>query len=81
VNIHFGRFTIDKIEASRTDEISQTLQMFMGDLEARLKNSEVYVGLEKLWAETKHTKRKLREELAVIRYRRIVPGRCRYCSL
>jgi hypothetical protein len=81
VNIRYGQFAFDKIEASRTSEISQTLQLLTGELEARLKNSEVYAGLEKLWAETKHTRRKLREELAVIRFRRILPGRCRYCPL
>jgi hypothetical protein len=81
VNIRYAQFAFDKIEASHTDEVSQTLQTLTGDLEARLKNSEVYAGLEKLWVETKHTKRKLREELAVIRFRRIVPGRCRYCPL
>jgi hypothetical protein len=81
VNIHFGRFTFDKIEASRTGEISQILQTLTAELKSRLKSSEVYSGLEKLWAETKITKRKLREELAVIRFRRIVPGRCRYCPL
>ncbi len=37
--------------------------------------------LAKTVAEISRLGTKLREELAVIRLRRIVPGRCRYCPL
>jgi len=51
------------------------------DLESNIRGWEVYSELEKIITEIGRLRRKLREELAVIRLRRIVPGRCKYCPL
>jgi hypothetical protein len=51
------------------------------DLESRLRDWEGYRNLEKTIAEIGRLDRKLREELAIVRLRRIVPGRCKYCPL
>jgi hypothetical protein len=51
------------------------------DLESRLRDWEDYRNLEKTIAEIGRLDRKLREELAIVRLRRIVPGRCKYCPL
>ena len=53
----------------------------LDDLESSLRDSQEYRDLEKTVAEISRLGTKLREELAVIRLRRIVPGRCRYCPL
>jgi hypothetical protein len=37
--------------------------------------------MRRLFAELKRVKSSLQEELAVIIYRRIVPGKCKYCPL
>lgn len=51
------------------------------DLESRIKASKECLSLEKTSAEIVRVKGKLREELAIIRLRRIIPGRCKYCPL
>jgi hypothetical protein len=51
------------------------------DLESRMRDWEDYRNLEKTIAEIGRLDRKLREELAIVRLRRIVPGRCKYCPL
>jgi len=73
---HMG--IMDKEPAERNMEI--VVEVF-GELEPVLKESEEYSDLEKTITEIGRLGRKLREELAVIRLRRIVPGRCRYCPL
>jgi hypothetical protein len=58
-----------------------TVRNAIGDLESRIKASEEYLSLEKTCVEISRLKAKLREELAIIRLRRIIPGRCKYCPL
>ena len=50
-------------------------------LESLVKNSEEYLASERVISEIKRLINKLREELAIIRLRRIVSGRCKYCPL
>ena len=49
------------------------------DLEARVKEWDECKKLEKSFIELKRVEKNLKDELAVISLRRIVPGRCRYC--
>jgi predicted Zn-ribbon and HTH transcriptional regulator len=42
---------------------------------------EQYQDLKRLYEELKRIKEDLREELAVIMLRRVVPGRCKYCPV
>jgi hypothetical protein len=81
VNPRFGfaRMGIMKLEESK--KYTKVVYEVFGDLESRLKNCEDYHNLEKTIAEINRLCNKLREELAVIRLRRIVPGRCKYCPL
>jgi hypothetical protein len=51
------------------------------NLESRTKTSNEYLELARTVEETRRLDAKLREELAIIRLRRIVPGRCKYCPL
>jgi hypothetical protein len=53
----------------------------LAELEVLVKGIQEYVDLEKTMAEIGRLHSKLREELAVIRLRRIVPGRCKFCPL
>ena len=50
-------------------------------LQSRVKDWEEYAAMEKLFMKLLRTKSKLRDELAVITLRRIVPGRCKYCPI
>jgi len=53
----------------------------LAELEVLVKGIQEYIELEKIIAETERLHSKLREELAIIRLRRIVPGRCKFCPL
>jgi chemotaxis protein histidine kinase CheA len=81
VNIWYGAFNMRKIDADHAGEYLAILQDVLPKLESQLKESEQYQELEKTAIELDRVNRKLREELAVIRLRRIVPGRCRFCPL
>lgn len=58
-----------------------TVRNALADLESRVKDLDDYHNAEKTVAETARLHGKLREELAIIRLRRIVPGRCKYCPI
>jgi chemotaxis protein histidine kinase CheA len=81
VNICYGAIRLRRIDAAHADEYLEILREVLPKLESSLKQSEQYQELEKTVAELDRLNRKLREELAVIRLRRIVPGRCRFCPL
>ena len=53
----------------------------LAELEVIIKGIQEYIDLEKTMADIERLRSKLREELAIIRLRRIVPGRCKYCPL
>jgi len=73
---HMGE--MDKKSAIRNVEIVREV---IAELEPKLRDSEEYCSSEKTTAELGRLGRKLRKELSVIRFRRIVPGRCRFCPL
>jgi hypothetical protein len=81
INIRYGVFPIGKVEKEQTDTIAKAVREILEDLEYQLKNSEAFGSLEKTLSEIVRARRNLREELAVIRLRRIVPGHCKYCPL
>jgi len=53
----------------------------INDMEIKVRDRGEYHGLEKSVADIGRLAGKLREELAVIRLKRKVPGRCKYCPL
>jgi chemotaxis protein histidine kinase CheA len=81
VSLRYGFSQMGKIDAEHADRYTEMVREVLVDLESSLRDSETYHDLEKTVAEIGRLGRKLREELAVIRLRRIVPGRCKYCPL
>jgi hypothetical protein len=81
VNSRIGAFHMGIMPEKRAKEYMDTVVQVMDDLEIGLREHGVYLDLEKTIGELKRVDNKLREELAVIRLRRIVPGRCKYCPL
>jgi hypothetical protein len=82
VNLHYGAFhLIDRMNQQHGEEYKKIVWELLEDLESRLKKSEELLALEKTVNDIARVKRKLKEELAIIRLRRIVPGRCKYCPL
>ena len=81
VNLRFGFSHIGIMEVEHSERYAKIVHDVIEDLESRIRDQEDYRNLEKTIAEIGRLGGKLREELAVIRLRRIVPGRCKYCPL
>jgi hypothetical protein len=81
VNPRFGFSHIGIMEVEHSERCVKIVHDVLEDLESRLRDWEDYRNLEKTIAEIGRLDRKLREELAIVRLRRIVPGRCKYCPL
>jgi len=81
VNPRFGFSHMGIMDKEHAGQHMEIVREAIVELEPGLKDSEEYCDLEKKITEIGRLSRKLREELAVIRLRRIVPGRCRYCPL
>jgi cell fate (sporulation/competence/biofilm development) regulator YlbF (YheA/YmcA/DUF963 family) len=81
VNPRFGFSHIGPMGESEAKDYVPIVHDVLDDLESSLRDSQEYRDLEKTIAEIGRLGGKLREELAVIRLRRIVPGRCKYCPL
>jgi len=77
VNLRYGIAQMGKVKKEYVTIIREVLQ----DWESRLKDWEEFRKLEKCFVELRRVKANLRDQLAVIILRRIVPGRCRYCPL
>lgn len=81
VNPRLGFSHLGIMEVEHSERYVKIVHDVLEDLESRLRDWEDYRDLEKTIAEIGRLSGKLREELAVIRLRRIVPGRCKYCPL
>jgi hypothetical protein len=79
--VYFPFHTFDKVHIQDADKYQEMVKSILQDLESRLRESEEYRALEKTLQEIERLGRKQREELAIIRLRRIVPGKCKYCPI
>jgi hypothetical protein len=77
VNLRYGAFHLAKTASEHIATIRDVLR----DLESGLGSLEQYARFQKLYRELERLKRNLRDELAIITLRRIVPGRCKYCPI
>lgn len=77
VNLRYGFSQMGKVKEKHVAIIREVLQ----DLESLIVQWEEYSALQKLCADLSRLKRNLRDELAIIILRRIVPGRCKYCPV
>jgi hypothetical protein len=78
-SLHLGQVPMGQAKKEDAERCKQTIGDFLKSLQSRLRESEEYYDFEKTVAEIERTRRKLREELAIIRLRRVVPGRCKFC--
>ena len=81
VNPRFGFSHMGIMKVEHAERYANIVHGVLEDLEPTIKDWEEYRNLEKTITEIGRLGRKLREELAVVRLRRIVPGRCKYCPL
>jgi hypothetical protein len=77
----YGAFPIIKVRRNETKRLKEVLYSVLEYMEKLIRNWEPYHELDKSNSDSERIKQKLREELAIIRLRRLVPGRCKYCPL
>jgi hypothetical protein len=77
VDVHYGRAVMDKVKQEHFTYIREALI----DFESRVRDWQQYLDLKKNVEELKQIKARLRDELAIITLRRVVPGRCKYCPI
>jgi len=77
VNLRYGFAQMGKVNKKHVALISDVIQ----NGESRIRKWEEFEKLEKSFTELRLVEKNLRQELAVITLKRIVPGRCRYCPL
>ncbi|MFC1999808.1 hypothetical protein ACFLXE_03505 [Chloroflexota bacterium] len=80
-DIHYGFSRLGRVDGEDTERYVKVVRQVLAELESSVKEWEAFHDLERTISEIGRVSRKLREELAIIRLRRIVPGRCRYCPL
>jgi len=77
VDVSYGAFNMNKVK----EEHATTIREVLIDFESKITGWELYKKMQKLFTELESLERGLRDELAIIILRRIVPGRCKYCSI
>lgn len=81
VNPRLGFSHMGPMKKGEAEGNMKRVRDIVGDFESHLKESSEFIDLQKNIVEFDRIGSKLREELAVIRLRRIVPGHCKYCPL
>ena len=76
-SIRYGFAQMGRAQESHVTQIKQTLV----DYQSKITTWEEYDDMKKLFAEMERLKLSLRDELAIIILRRIVPGKCKYCPI
>ncbi len=81
VNPRIGFSHLGVMDLTSAKQIIKTALDAVILMESRIKELDEYRTIQRTKADIDTLGLKLREELAVVRLRRIVPGRCRYCPL
>ncbi len=77
VELHYGFSRMNLVRKEHVATVREALK----DFESSIKQWGEYLELEKECAEDRRVKQSLKDELVVIKLKRIVPGRCRFCPL
>ena len=77
VDLSYGAYNMGVVK----EEHVELVRTVILDWTVRIKEWDVFHGLEKNLRDLERVEKNLRDEIAVIALRRVVPGRCRYCPL
>lgn len=75
VDLSLGPFGMGKVKQEHVELVREAIR----DWTARIKEWDTFHDLERALRDLERVRKNLREEVAVIALRRVVPGRCRYC--
>jgi hypothetical protein len=76
-NWNYGAYGLGKVAKDHIPLIRKAIPR----LTAEIANCEEMNSLRKMDEDIQHLEKKLRDEIAIIVLRRVVPGRCLYCPL
>jgi len=74
------RYGFSRMNLVREKKVA-TVRKVLKDFESRIRQWDEFLKLEKAYTEDKRVKQNLKDELVVIKLRRIVPGRCKFCPI
>lgn len=77
VIIQYGFAQMGRVQENHAVKIRETLV----DFQSKIPTWKEYEDMKKLFTEVERLKLSLRDELAIIILRRIVPGKCKYCPI
>jgi len=77
VNLRYGSAFMEGVNKNHVGIIKQVLTEF----ESEIINWDEFGRLQKLFKDLARLKQNIRDELAIVTMRRVVPGRCRYCPI
>lgn len=77
VNARYGHVEMGRVKQEHVTYIREALI----DFESKVRGWQQYADIKRHVEELKQLKVKLRDELAIITLRRVVPGRCKYCPI
>ena len=81
VQLCYGFSRMDIVKSEDAENHLNILREIIKDLEKGVAEWEVYKNSRRTKEEIGRLDRKLHEEISVIRLRRILPGRCKFCPL
>jgi hypothetical protein len=79
--VRYGAFHVSPPQEQTVDSYVGVVRVLIETYEPKIRQWEQYEEMKRLFSQLNSLKRRLRDELAIIIMRRIVPGRCKYCPL
>lgn len=77
ISLEYGKFNLGTLERQHQSSVTKAI----GDIESALKHWEGFQELRQNYTKLERLKSSLVDDLTVIIYRRVVPGRCKYCPI
>ncbi|MDD4229867.1 MAG: hypothetical protein PHG45_00515 [Dehalococcoidales bacterium] len=77
VSLEYGKFNLGTLERRHQSSVTEAI----GDIETALKHRQEFEELKQNYTKLERLKSSIVDDLTVIIYRRVVPGRCKYCPI
>jgi hypothetical protein len=77
VKLAIGALTLGHVQERHVSRILEVVTEY----EAKIQDWDQYYDMERLYGELERLKEDIREELAIVKMRRVLPGRCKYCPV
>lgn len=79
--VRYGAFHMGPLQEKTPEDYLGIIKILIKVYEPEIRQWEQYEEMKRLFSRLDSIKKRLRDELAIIIMRRIVPGKCKYCPL